>query len=99
MSLRIYFKILLLVFEALNGQIPVYICDLLIPYEPDRCLKSSGRALLMVPKSRLLTKGDRAFALRALKPWTSLPGDIRQATTVSLFKSVLKTRFYHMAFS
>ncbi len=51
MSLRIYFKILLLVFEALNGQIPVYICDLLIPYEPDRCLKSSGRALLMVPKS------------------------------------------------
>ncbi len=48
-SFRIDFKILLLVFKALKGQASAYICDLLTPYEPDRCLRSSGRALLMVP--------------------------------------------------
>ncbi len=45
-SFRIDFKILLLPFKALKGQAPVCICDLLIPNEPDRCLRSSGRALL-----------------------------------------------------
>ncbi len=30
-SFRIYFKILLLVFKALKGQAPVYICDLMVP--------------------------------------------------------------------
>ncbi len=98
-SFRIDFNILLLVFKTLKGQAPVYICDLLILHEPDRCLRSSGRALLMVPKSQLVTKGDRVFAIRAPTLWNSLPGDIRNATTVSSFKSLLKTHFYHMAFS
>ncbi len=53
----------------------------------------------MVPKSRLVTKGDRAFSIRAPKLWNSLPGDIRHATTVSSFKSLLKTHIYCMAFS
>ncbi len=99
MSFRIDFKILLLVFKALKGQALAYICDLLTLYEPDCWLRSSGRALLMVPKSRLVTKGDRAFAIRAPKLWNSLPGDIRQATTVSSFKSLLKIHFYRMAFA
>ena len=75
------------------------LCDLLTPYEPDRCLRSSSRALLMVPKSRLVTKGDQAFAVRAPRLWTSLPRDLRQANSVSSFKSRLKTHFYLMAFS
>ena len=98
-SFRIDFKILLLVFKALNGQAPAYICDLLTPYEPDRHLRSSSRALLMVPKSRLVSKGDRAFAVRAPQLWNSVPGDLRQANSVSSFKSILKTHFYIMAFS
>ena len=62
-SFRIDFKILLFVFKALNGLAPAYICDLLTPYEPDHHLRSSSRALLKVPKSRLVTKGDQAFAV------------------------------------
>ncbi len=95
-SFRIDLKILLIAFKVLKGQAPVYICDLLIPYQPDRCLRSSSGALLMAPKSRLVTKG---FAIRVPKLWNSLPGDIRHATTVSSFKSLLKTIFYRMAFS
>ena len=83
---------------TLNGQAPAYICDLLTPYEPDRCLRSSGRALLTVPKSRLVTKGDRAFAIRAPHLWNALPGDLRQANSVTSLKSLLKTHFYRIAF-
>ncbi len=64
-SFTINFKILLLVFKALNGQAPAYICDLLTPCEPDRCLRSSGRALLMVPKSRLCCQDPSAMELPA----------------------------------
>ena len=85
-SFRFDFKILLLVFKALNGQAPAYICDLLLPYEPERCLRSTGTALLMVPRSRLITKGDRAFAVRAPQLWNSLPSDLRQASSVTSFK-------------
>ncbi|KAF7645138.1 hypothetical protein LDENG_00209400, partial [Lucifuga dentata] len=42
-------------------------------YEPDHCLRSSGRNLLIVPESRLVTKADRAVAVRAPKLWNSQP--------------------------
>ncbi|KAF7647629.1 hypothetical protein LDENG_00169210 [Lucifuga dentata] len=52
---RIDFKILLLVFKALHGQAPIYICDLLTLYGSACCLRSSGRNLLIVPEFRLVT--------------------------------------------
>ncbi|KAF7645912.1 hypothetical protein LDENG_00196260 [Lucifuga dentata] len=72
--------------------------DLLTLYKPDRCLRSSDRNLLVVPKSRLVTKGDRAFAIHAPRLWNSLPEDLRLAHSVSFFKTGLKTYFYCMAF-
>ncbi|KAF7667099.1 hypothetical protein LDENG_00076430, partial [Lucifuga dentata] len=48
--------ILLFVFKAIHGQVPIYICDLLTFYEPDCCLRSSDRNLLIVPECRLLPK-------------------------------------------
>ncbi len=73
-SFRIAFKILLLVFKAMSGLPPAYICDMLTPYGPGRCLRSSGGALVVIPKSRQVTKGDRTFAIWAPKLWNSLPG-------------------------
>ena len=83
-----------LFFKALSGQAPVYIRDLLLP-----CLRPAGTALLMVLRSHLIKKGDRAFAVCAPQLWNSLPGDLRQATSVTSFKSLLKTHFYRFAFS
>ncbi|KAF7661531.1 hypothetical protein LDENG_00259890 [Lucifuga dentata] len=91
---RIDFKILLLVFKTLHGQAPIYIGDLLNPYEPDHCLRSSGGNLLTVPVSHLVTKGDWAFAVRAPKLWNSLSEEFRLAKSVSSFKLLLKTFFY-----
>ena len=47
----IVFKILLLVFKTLNNLAPSYISDLLTPYIPSRCLRSSNQSLLVVPRS------------------------------------------------
>ena len=57
-----------------------------------------GGALLTIPKSRLKTKGDRAFAIRAPRLWNALPEEIRLAGSVNSFKSLLKTHFYRLAF-
>ena len=64
-TFRIDFKILLLTFKALNGLAPQYLMDILEPYTPERCLRSSELGLLKPPRSKLVTKGDRAFAVRA----------------------------------
>ena len=45
---RIDFKVLLLVYKALNGTAPNYIKELLLPYEPTRSLTSSASGLLVV---------------------------------------------------
>ncbi len=68
-SLRINFKILLITFKALHGLAPCYILDLLTPYEPVRTLRSLGRGVLSIPESRLISRGDRAFAVRAPRLW------------------------------
>lgn len=66
----------------------------LLPYESGCSLRSSGRALLVVPESRLKTKGDRAFAVKALQLWNSLPTDLRLAQSVTSFKSLLETSLF-----
>ncbi|KAF7643078.1 hypothetical protein LDENG_00244710, partial [Lucifuga dentata] len=94
----IEFKILLITFEALLGLGLSYITEMLTPYEPVRSLRSLGGTLLAVPKSRLKSKGDHAFAIRALLLWNDLSEEIRLADSVSSFKSLFKTHFYRLAF-
>ncbi len=57
---------------------------------PGRCLRSSNQKLLLVPRSRLKKKGDRAFAIAGPKLWNSLPVSIRTIPTESLLKQGLK---------
>ncbi len=95
---RIQFKILLFVFKALNGQAPSYLTDHLTPLSSSRSLRSSDRAFLAVPRSRLKTKGDRAFSIAAPRLWNQLPLDIRLAPSITTFKTKLKTYLYSQAF-
>ncbi len=96
---RINFKILLITFKARRGLAPPYISDLLSPYEPGHRLRSSGRELLAIPRSRMKTKGNRSFAIRAPRLWHNLPENIRLAESVPHFISLLKTHFYKKAFT
>ncbi len=52
---RIDFKIAVFVYKALAGLAPKYISDLLIPYSPQRALRSSNQLLLTVPLSESLS--------------------------------------------
>ncbi len=96
---RIEYKILTSVFKALHGLAPVYISDLICPYSPRRSLSSSSENLLTVPLSRLKSKGDRAFSVLAPKLWNSLPQSVRLSSSLSGFKSSLKTFIFSQAYS
>ena len=96
---RIDFKLLLTVYKALHGLAPPYLSDLLLPHKPSRALRSADHLLLVVPRARLRTRGDRAFAVAAPKLWNSLPIIVREAGSVDSFKSRLKTHLYSLAFN
>ncbi len=85
-------------FLVLNGLAPSYLSDLLSLRSPGRCLRSSNQKLLLVPRSRLKKKGDRAFAIAGPKLWNSLPVSIRMIPTESLFKTRLKAYLFERAF-
>jgi len=87
---RIDFKTALLVYKSLHGLAPKYISDMLEPYEPTRTLRTSGMGLLLVPRVRT-KQGEAAFQVYAPKIWNSLPEDVRQASTLTMFKSRLKS--------
>ncbi len=92
---RIRFKVLVFTYRALHGQAPAHISDLLHPYFTSWSLKSSDQGLLVVPRARLKTKGDRAFEVVAPTLWSALPLVRRSAVA---FKKQLKTYLFKMAF-
>ncbi len=80
-------------YKSLNGLAPPYISELLHPYMPTRSLRSADQLSLNVPKTKRKLRGDHAFAVAAPKLWNDLPLSIRQASSLSLFKSTLKHIF------
>ena len=96
---RVVFKILLFVYRALHGLAPNYLCDLLTPYSPERSLRSSEKLLLVVPRTRYHSYGDRAFSVAGPKLWSTLPQDIKTAPTIHIFKRHLKTFLFKQSFN
>ena len=80
---RIQFKVLLLVYKALNGLAPKYIKELLVHYKPRRHLR--------------LKFGDRAFSISAPRLWNALPQHLKGSTTCQAFKKCLKTHLFRLA--
>ena len=57
-------------------------------------LRSTSRSLLVCPSTFTKFYGARAFAAAAAELWNSLPDTIKQAQTVNLFKTKLKTHLF-----
>ena len=87
---RIIFKLLLLVYKALNGKAPSYISSLLSHRRCFRSLRSSGQELLTVPLAKLKAYGDRAFSIAAPRQWNNLFLSIRKSPPIAIFKRHLK---------
>ena len=94
---RIIFKVLLLVYKALNGMAPLYITELLSYCTCSRTLRYTDQNTSL--KSTLKTYGDRAFSVAAPKLWNELPLDLRSLDTINLFKKHLKTDLFKKAYN
>ena len=93
------FKILCLVFRALNGVAPRYISELINRYHPKRSLRSENKNLLCVPSSRTVTYGHRLLTAAAATLWNELPQEIREAQDLTTFKGLLKTYYFRCAYA
>ena len=98
---RINFKLLLITFKALYGMAPNYIADLLnIKKKGNYSLRSNDSIMLEYPKEKSLRSfGDRSFSVAATKLWNELPEDIRNISSINVFKTALKTHLFKSAFS
>ena len=95
---RINFKILLTTFKALQGINPLYLCELISPYQPRRALRSSDQLLLEQPAYKLKSYGSRAFSVCAPGLWNKLRLEIKSSTSVPEFKRRLKTHLFRYYF-
>ena len=97
--LRSEFKILTTVFKILHGLAPTYLEDLVRPNNPvTRSLRSKSKKLLFVPQSNTSTYGNRMFSVVAAKLWNALPQNLRDETEFSMFKKLLKTFYFSVAY-
>ena len=97
---RCQFKILLLTYKALHNLAPEYLKDLLNVKSTSYCTRRSNDPLLLhVPFCYRKTFYERSFSVLAPRLWNNLPFNIRNSSTVTLFKKNLKTHLFKNAFS
>ena len=90
---RIDFRIILFVYQSLHGTAPTYIQDLIHRHAPPRQLRSSHTNLLHIPRTHH-TWGTRSFSHIGPSLWNALPLQIRQESTYTHFKTLLKTHLF-----
>ena len=98
---RVEFKIALLVYKALNSMVPIHVSELLMPKPTCNCwrLRSDDQGLLRISKTNCKTLSDRSFAHAAPQLWNSLPLNVRNCDSISVFKKHLKTFLFRKAFN
>ncbi|TWW74321.1 hypothetical protein D4764_14G0003220 [Takifugu flavidus] len=95
---RINVKTLLLTYKVLRGLAPSYLEELVIPYQPNRPLRSQNAGLLVVPRVSRSRMGGRAFSYQAPLLWNQLPVQVREADSIATFKIRLKTFLFEKAY-
>ena len=98
---RITFKLLLLDYESLTGQTPLYLAELLKSKILSHHNLRSNDILntLAIKDSKLCCGGDRAFAVAAPREWNKLPANVRSSQSIEVFKSRLKTHLFMKCFN
>ena len=77
-----------------------YLTSMLSAFTPVCVLRSASHGLLVEPRSRLKTVGDRAFSFAGPHEWNHLPGEIRDCQTLQEkeFKRKLKNHLFRAAY-
>ena len=94
---RIAYRLAVLAFRCQHSLAPSYLSDELLrasDVDSRRRLRSASTAVLVVPRSKHSTIGDRAFPVAAAKIWNTLPADVTSAPSLPSFKRRLKTELF-----
>jgi len=98
---RVTFKICSLVHRSLDGTAPPYLSELIqlsTSNESRRRLRSADTRELFVPPTSRKTVGDRAFAVNGPLQWNTLPAQLRNLQSFSMFRRQLKTHLFSRSF-
>lgn len=96
-EMRVKFKLCLLTYKSLNLNQPSYLRKLITIRQSGKNLRSDHQICLCAPKF-YSKPASRSFTVCAPKTWNSLPLHIRTSTSVSQFKSKLKTYLFQSAY-
>ena len=92
------YKLAVLSYNALSTGRPKYLSDLLIKYSPSRALRSSDQSKLVERRIKYVHE-SHAFGHAAPKCWNELPIAVRNESSLSQFKRLLKTYLFRIAFA
>ena len=85
-------------FKCRVGKAPLYLQELLVPYNPPSKLRSAAKDLYALPKRHYTDTTKRDFAYRAPQEWNALPDSVKDCKTVESLKKALKTHFFKLAY-
>ena len=89
----------LLCFKIISHQALIYLSEFLHLYAPSRQLRfSTDTRLFRIPSFQTKSCGLRSFSYQAPVIWNQLPVSVRHSTSVSSFKSSLRTFLFLKAF-
>jgi len=95
------FKLALLVYMCQDGAALSYLADELsqpADFEARRRLRFASSSSLIVRRTRLSTIGDRTFPVAAARVWNSLPQHVTSASSLSVFRSRVKTHLFRRCY-
>ncbi|KAK2176233.1 hypothetical protein NP493_674g01053 [Ridgeia piscesae] len=90
---KVYFKLLVFTYKAMHYDAPVYLSELVCPYQPTRTLRSANNNMLKVKRTRTKA-GDCSFAVAVASLWNNLPTVIKTCDNLTSFNRLLKTPFF-----
>jgi len=94
---RVLYKQALIPFNVSRHNNSSYLCDILTIHNPSRNLRSSSHHLLSVGYMRMVSSA-RCYKHSAATNWNDLPYDIRDCSSVSVFKRKLKSYLFSIAY-
>jgi len=99
-SERVAYKLAVTFYRCLHGLAPSYLAQSVrrVAELDRRRLRSSSSDDVIIPTTRLVTVGDRAFTAAGSRLWNSLPPDIRSAQTLPVFCNRLRTYLFSKCF-
>jgi len=92
---RFDFKLAVLVYTCQHGAAPSYLAN---DFEARRRLRSDSSSSLIVRRTQLSTIGDRAFPVAAARVWNGLPEHVTCASSLSVFRSRLRTHLFRRCY-